>query len=123
MDNNIQEIVSPSRLWSRAEIPKEKPVPRDNGVYGWYFKDIPGGIPIDDCTQSNGLTLLYVGLSPSAPPKNGKPPSKQNLRTRIQGHMTGNAEGSTLRLSLGCLLSEQLGIQLRRVGSGNHLLI
>jgi hypothetical protein len=34
--------------------------------------------------------------------------------------MTGNAEGSTLRLSLGCLLSEQLGIQLRRVGSGNR---
>lgn len=26
--------------------------------------------------------------------------------------------GSTLRLTLGCLLAEQLGIQLRRVGSG-----
>jgi hypothetical protein len=29
--------------------------------------------------------------------------------------MRGNAEGSTLRLTLGCLLSEQLGIELRRV--------
>lgn len=35
--------------------------------------------------------------------------------------MLGNAEGSTLRLSLGCILSEQLGIELRRVGSGNRL--
>jgi hypothetical protein len=35
--------------------------------------------------------------------------------------MQGNAEGSTLRLSLGCILAEQLGIQLRRVGSGRTL--
>jgi hypothetical protein len=32
--------------------------------------------------------------------------------------MRGNAEGSTLRRSLGCLLSDELGIELRRVGSG-----
>ena len=30
--------------------------------------------------------------------------------------MGGNASGSTLRLSIGCLLSDTLGIQLRRVG-------
>jgi hypothetical protein len=35
--------------------------------------------------------------------------------------MQGNAEGSTLRLTLGCLLSERLGIQLRRVGSGKRM--
>jgi hypothetical protein len=35
--------------------------------------------------------------------------------------MRGNAEGSTLRLSLGCLLADQLGIELRRVGSGNRM--
>ncbi len=35
--------------------------------------------------------------------------------------MNGDAEGSTLRLSLGCLLSERLGIQLRRVGSGKRM--
>jgi len=32
----------------------------------------------------------------------------------------GNTGGSTLRLSLGCLLSETLNIQLRRVASGNR---
>ena len=35
--------------------------------------------------------------------------------------MRGNAEGSTLRLSLGCLLSRELGIDLHRVGSGKRL--
>jgi hypothetical protein len=35
--------------------------------------------------------------------------------------MQGNAEGSTLRLSLGCLLADQLGVELRRVGSGKRM--
>ena len=35
--------------------------------------------------------------------------------------MKGNAEGSTLRLTLGCLLEEELGTQLRRVGSGKRM--
>jgi len=33
---------------------------------------------------------------------------------------TGSAAGFTLRLTLGCLLSEELGIHLRRVGSGGR---
>ncbi|WP_420481527.1 GIY-YIG nuclease family protein [Actinopolymorpha pittospori] len=36
--------------------------------------------------------------------------SSQNLRTRVCYHFRGNAEGSTLRLTLGCLL----GLELRR---------
>jgi hypothetical protein len=47
--------------------------------------------------------------------------SRQTLRFRIRYHYRGNAEGSTLRLTLGCLLSERLGLQLRRVGSGRRL--
>jgi len=35
--------------------------------------------------------------------------------------MRGNASGSTLRLTLGCLLSEELGNELRRVGKGERL--
>ena len=36
-------------------------------------------------------------------------------------HYAGNAEGSTLRRSLGCLVAERLGIELRRFGSGTRL--
>jgi hypothetical protein len=75
------------------------------------------------CSQHDGLTLLYAyaGISPNQPPRNGRPASKQSLRQRIRYHYTGNAEGSTLRKTLGCLLAAELGIQLRRVGSGNRL--
>jgi hypothetical protein len=46
------------------------------------------------------------------------PPSRQQLRSRLRRHSAGNAAGSTLRLTLDCLLASQLGVQLRRVGSG-----
>jgi hypothetical protein len=46
--------------------------------------------------------------------------STRTLRDRLRDHLVGNAEGSTLRLTLGCLLAGQLGIRLRRVGSGNR---
>lgn len=43
--------------------------------------------------------------------------STQNLRKRVRYHYRGNAAGSTLRLTLGCLL----GMELRRVGSGKRM--
>ena len=42
------------------------------------------------------------------------------MRQRLLMHYAGNAEGSTLRKTLGCLLAGLLGIQLRRVGSGRR---
>ena len=42
------------------------------------------------------------------------------MHERVRYHYGGNAEGSTLRLTLGCLLAEQLEIELRRVGSGTR---
>jgi GIY-YIG catalytic domain len=43
------------------------------------------------------------------------------LNCDAANHYTGNAEGSTLRKTLGCLLANELGIQLWRVGSGNRM--
>ena len=68
----------------------------------------------------DGRALLYVGISPKAPPLNGKPPSRSTLRKRIWTHYFGNAAGSTFRRTLGCLLNTELSIQLRRVGSGGR---
>jgi GIY-YIG catalytic domain len=51
--------------------------------------------------------------------RNGRS-SKTTVHQRVRYHYTGNAEGSTLRLTLGCLLSEELGIELRGVGSGKR---
>lgn len=111
-----QALLTPTRLWSRNEILSQKPcpVPAASGVYAWYFKQIPASVPIQDGHKQNGLTLLYVGIAPS------RPQSSNTLRKRIKNHLRGNAYGSTLRLSLGCLLADELGIQLRRVGSGKR---
>ncbi|WP_353210459.1 GIY-YIG nuclease family protein [Rhodovarius sp.] len=92
-------LLNPERLFSRAEaLSRPCPIPAKRGVYAWYFSSIPDGVPTDGCLSVNGHTLLYVGISP----KNES--SSQNLRKRITYHYRGNAEGSTLRLTLGVLL-------------------
>jgi SAM-dependent methyltransferase len=115
------ELLRPARLWTRSEILSvPSPVPKAPGVYAWYFRSLDM-VPGSGCIGCDDFRLLYIGISPSAPPNNLKGPSTQSLRHRLRYHMQGNAEGSTLRLSLGCLLAERLGIELRRVGSGNRL--
>lgn len=100
-------LVSPERLWSASEIlARPSPVPSASGVYGWHFETSP------DPALSSGR-MLYVGI---APRHMANRTSAQNLRKRVRYHFRGNAAGSTLRLTLGCLL----GLELRRVGSGKR---
>ena len=118
----IQDFLACSQFASRAEVMSPpNPVPPSDGVYGWWFDEVPPGVPTASCVVRDGRTLLYVGISPKAPPRNGAKPSSQSLRTRIRQHYSLNAEGSTLRLSLGVLLAPVLGIELRRVGSGTRM--
>jgi hypothetical protein len=122
MNIDTETLLNPSKVWSRSEVlSKPCPVPKSPGVYACYFREVPPQLSFHRCIQKFGLTLLYIGISPSAPPRNKKPPSKQTLYDRIRNHFNGNAEGSTLRKTLGCLLSEELNIQLRRVGNGKRM--
>ena len=114
-------LLDPPKVWSRSEALTSGCVPRAAGVYAWYFMSLPPLVPGQGCLVRHGLTLLYVGIAPKEPPQNGRKPSSQTLAKRIRYHLRGNAYGSTLRLTLGCLLAEQLGIELRRVGSGGRL--
>ena len=103
-------------LFTRQQVLVEPAlIPPARGVYAWYFRDIPPTVPVEDCHTRDGLTLLYVGISP----KNAS--SLQNLRKRITYHYKGNAEGSTLRLTLGALLTPTSDFPLRRVGSGRRM--
>lgn len=116
---SVKTLINPMILYSRTTVlAKPCPIPQEPGAYAWYFKDIPSNVPTDRCVTKDGLTLLYVGISPD---KVGKPNSTQNLRKRIANHYRGNAEGSTLRRSLGVLLSRHSHYPLRRVGSGNRM--
>ncbi|MFJ4687562.1 GIY-YIG nuclease family protein [Streptomyces sp. NPDC088789] len=77
------------------------------GVYGWHFAQTPH-------PELDANRLLYVGIAPRFMANRT---STQNLRKRVRYHYRGNAAGSTLRLTLGCLL----GLELRRVGSGTRM--
>lgn len=115
-------IGSSQYLKGRSEVlGRPSPVPAKPGVYAWYFGRIPPGVDVTGCHQVEGLTLLYIGISPKEPSANGRPPSRSTLRRRLQTHFSGNAEGSTLRKTLGCLLAPETGFPLRRVGSGARL--
>ncbi len=112
---HIRPLLEPPRLWSRADVlGADCPVPRAPGVYAWWFRDLPG-VPTAQARWKDGCALLYVGIAPRKPSSIG-PPSRETLRSRIRYHYRGNAEGSTLRRGLGCLL----GLELRRVGSGRR---
>ena len=111
-------LTNPKVLYDRNEVlSKLCPIPSESGVYAWYFRDIPNNVPLDKCISKDSLTLLYVGISPN---KVSKPNSKQDIKKRIKMHYQGNAEGSTLRKTLGILLSGKSQFPLRRVGSGNR---
>jgi hypothetical protein len=64
-------------------------VPARPGIYGWFFREVPTGIDARGTFERDGLRLLYVGISPKAPPKNGRPMSTQSLYTRIRYHYMG----------------------------------
>lgn len=105
-------LQQPSRLYSGHEVlAEDSEVPKNPGVYAWFFLEIPPQIPqdqIEKCVSADNYILLYVGQA-----------SKQTLFDRVRYHYRGKAYGSTLRLSLGCLLSEKLDIKLHCVGGGN----
>jgi hypothetical protein len=115
-------LLRPARLWTREEVlARPSPVPAAAGIYTWYFTSLPLAVDTGGCVEVDGWRLLYVGISPKPPPANGTPASRQQLRSRLRQHYAGNAAGSTLRLTLGCLLASELDLQLRRIGSGQRL--
>lgn len=120
MKEEHSELLNPFKLWAPSDISRDSSiVPQKPGVYAWYFRQIPPLVPTEECHTFEGLPLLYVGIAPRKPSKGKTKQSKRTLRDRLKLHVKRNADVSTLRLSLGCLLSESLGIQLRRVGTEN----
>jgi hypothetical protein len=121
-DEAARPLLEPVELSSAAMVlSRPSPIPAVAGVYAWYFESVPPGVPTAGCHVVDELPLLYVGISPKAPPAGGAKVSRQTIRSRIRYHYRGNAYGSTLRLTLGSLLAEELGLALRRVGSGTRM--
>jgi hypothetical protein len=108
----LTALTNPIILYSRSDVlSKPSPVPNERGLYSWFFKEVPPGVPTDGCYTKDGLTMLYAGISPS------RETSKQSLRKRIKRHYQGPAYGSTLRLTLGTLLAEQSDFPMLEVAN------
>jgi len=109
--NAVAALRAPARLFSRSEVlQRPSPAPAARGLYAWFFRQIPNGVPVENCVGHDGRTLLYVGIAPS------RAGSAATLRRRLRQHYAGNASTSTLRLTLGSLL----GIPLTRSGRTNR---
>jgi hypothetical protein len=94
-------ILRPTAVRSRHDVLAVDCVPKLPGVYAWYFRPVLQQLPTNGCVSHDGRTLLYIDISPKCPLSNGRVSSSHNLRSRVRNHMLGNAEGSTLRLTLG----------------------
>ncbi len=109
---SIQQIVKPRRLWTAVELLAVAcPIPKQSGIYGMYFQTVPLNVPTSGCNRFCNATLLYVGISPEKPAA-GKQASTHTLFDRIRFHLRGNAERSTFRFSVGCLVRDLISIQL-----------
>ena len=120
MEQAIDALLHPMRLYSAADcLCRPSPIPTSPGVYAWYFDEVPPGVPVA-AVISAWATHCSMSASRRRRRRGRPKPSIRTLRNRMRDHFSGNAEGSTLRLTLGCLLSEVLKIRLRRVGSGRR---
>jgi hypothetical protein len=122
--NTVAGFLDAQRFTREEALAEPSPVPHAPGAYGWWFRTLPAAVDATGCEVRDGLTLLHVGISPTPPPASGKRPVSQDLHKRIRYHFgaaRGNADGSSLRKTLGVLLATELGLELRRVGSGRQI--
>ena len=116
-DDIVAHFRNPLRLYRRSEVVgRSSAVPPTAGIYGWYFDELPGELLFREPRGQTAFRLLYVGIAPGGPPRG--PWQQSNLRIRIRTHARGTADASTLRLTLGCLMSAKLNMPLIRTPSG-----
>jgi diguanylate cyclase (GGDEF)-like protein/PAS domain S-box-containing protein len=117
MQRKISLLTRASKLYTREELINiPSMVPQESGYYVCFFKNLPQTVPLQGCTKRDGFAMVFLS---SVPSKDG---ASSNLRKSVVNqYLKGNAHDSTLRLSLACLLKEELGISLAQHGSRIYL--
>jgi hypothetical protein len=85
------------------------------------FKELPHPINTRSCVVLGDLTLLYVGISPKAPPRDGRAGSQQTLRSRIRDQTTTTAMPRAQRFVLLWVVCSATGSGSSFAGSGVEL--
>ena len=115
----IDALLHPTVRLTRDDVLSQTTeLPKDPGIYAWYFSEIPPGVPTRGVHRLGDGFLLYAGISPKKPRQEDGKASSGTLRSRLRSHYRGNASQSTLRLTLGSLLHNELDIQLQQSNSG-----
>jgi hypothetical protein len=85
-DDQLAALLKPTAVLTRDDVlTRPCPVPAVSGVYAWYFDQAPPRVPIQGCHHTVAGALLYVGISPKAPPKNAHPAEPPGTRRRCEG--------------------------------------
>lgn len=111
-----ERILNPLTLHSAADV---RSAPASPGIYGWWIRKGALDVPEAPYQEHDRHQLLYVGISPRKPSVAGRA-SNGNLRKRLVTHATKNASQSTLRRTLGVLLTDELGLTLGVHGGREH---
>lgn len=111
-----ERVLQPRSLTHPAEV---RGAPAEPGIYGWWMRVDSLDVPPADYRENDGFELLYVGISPRRPGAAGRV-SKGNIRKRLNQHVNGNASQSTLRRTLGVLLTARLGLTLGMHSGRTH---
>ena len=114
-------LLHPAKLIPAGDIRgkgKGTIIPDAPGIYGWWFTGAISGVPLEGTLEQEGYRLLYIGIAPRKPSKNGSE-SKSTLRKRIaRNHLGSRIGSSTLRRSLACLLEREMGFNISRAVKG-----
>lgn len=116
MNTDIEsELIHPDKLIPISDvIANPTQLPAHPGAYAYYVDVELPLVPIKECHKHNGLYLVYVDSSPQDEPV-GLTQRKGDVKKRVTGDTRRDARASTFRRSLGCLLADELGLQLRRI--------
>ena len=79
-------------------------LPKQRGVYAWFFETAPDQVPTRGCLRREGMYLLYIGTAGADLRKKG------NLYRRLgASHLSGNERRSTLMQTFAAVMSELSG--------------
>ena len=103
VDSIFKWLSNPPIIYAASTLKENKKlIPKTKGIYAWYFAREELDVPTNSYFTVKDFELLYVGIAGK------KLEGKGNLRSRIGSqHITGNAEGSSLRFNLGILLQRK----------------
>lgn len=104
-------ILNPAALIDAADAASAPKVP---GIYGWWFRRGSLPVPAGPYQSFDDHQLLYVGISPRRAASSG------TIRARLRQHVASDASRSTLRRTLGVLLTDRLELTLGVHGTRAH---